>query len=279
MSGDGDEAGEILRSAEAPRIAILDWMMPELHGVEVLSRLRAGGDETPAEARNESIEPVCDAGVPALRRDVFLDFDRSTQSIAREFAKLKAVATRHDDIEDDHVRRIDANVREAGVAVIGGGPGGYPAALEAAAHGLDVALISDDAKLGGAVFALSVIAAWGLCQVFSGRGAYMHVGAVLGTIMAANVWVRIIPAQRTRIPFDDRDRRFKLMADGGDEVLLLPGQVDLAQSKPVQRIEAGQEHQGENREYQPSSAHDDIDIFAQFDLFAQIDVFLFQFMF
>ena len=36
-----------------------------------------------------------EVGVPALRRDVFLDFDRSTESIAREFARLKAVADRH----------------------------------------------------------------------------------------------------------------------------------------------------------------------------------------
>ncbi|MBM3358708.1 MAG: hypothetical protein FJY54_13415 [Betaproteobacteria bacterium] len=39
-------------------------------------------------------------------------------------------------------------------------------------------------------------AAWGLCQVFSGRGAYMHFGAMLGTIMAANVLFVIIPGQK-----------------------------------------------------------------------------------
>ena len=35
--------------------------------------------------------------------------------------------------------------------------------------------------------------------MLSGRAAYMHVGAVLGTLMAANVWVRILPAQRRMI--------------------------------------------------------------------------------
>jgi uncharacterized membrane protein len=35
----------------------------------------------------------------------------------------------------------------------------------------------------------------GLTHVFSARAAYLHVGAVLATIMAANVWRRIIPAQ------------------------------------------------------------------------------------
>jgi uncharacterized membrane protein len=37
------------------------------------------------------------------------------------------------------------------------------------------------------------VLAWGLMHVFSGRAAYIHVGAVLGTIMTANVWFRILP--------------------------------------------------------------------------------------
>jgi uncharacterized membrane protein len=46
----------------------------------------------------------------------------------------------------------------------------------------------------------SIVAiAYGLTNVFSGRGAYIHVGAMLGTIMAANVWMRILPAQRKMI--------------------------------------------------------------------------------
>jgi uncharacterized membrane protein len=36
-------------------------------------------------------------------------------------------------------------------------------------------------------------------RVFSGRAAYMQIGAMLGTFMAANVWVRILPAQRQLI--------------------------------------------------------------------------------
>src|SRR5688572_14351768 len=38
--------------------------------------------------------------------------------------------------------------------------------------------------------------AWGLTQVFSGRGAFIHFGAILGTIMAGNVAHVIIPGQR-----------------------------------------------------------------------------------
>jgi len=38
--------------------------------------------------------------------------------------------------------------------------------------------------------------AWGLTQLMSARAAYLHVGAALGTIMAANVLMVIIPSQR-----------------------------------------------------------------------------------
>lgn len=51
----------------------------------------------------------------------------------------------------------------------------------------------------GLCFLLLLGATYGLAHVFSGRAAYMHVGALLGTLMAANVWVRILPAQRQMI--------------------------------------------------------------------------------
>src|SRR2546427_8367130 len=35
-----------------------------------------------------------------------------------------------------------------------------------------------------------------LCRLLSGRAAFMHVGSLLGTIMVANVWMRILPAQQ-----------------------------------------------------------------------------------
>lgn len=41
--------------------------------------------------------------------------------------------------------------------------------------------------------------AWGLGQIISARAAYVHVGAALGTIMAANVFRVIIPAQRDMV--------------------------------------------------------------------------------
>lgn len=41
--------------------------------------------------------------------------------------------------------------------------------------------------------------AYGLTRFLSGRAAYIHVGALFGTIMAANVWMRILPAQKRMI--------------------------------------------------------------------------------
>jgi len=55
------------------------------------------------------------------------------------------------------------------------------------------------AVLGVALAGLVIGLAFGLTQVFSARGAFLHVGAALGTIMAANVWRVIIPAQRAMV--------------------------------------------------------------------------------
>ena len=48
-------------------------------------------------------------------------------------------------------------------------------------------------------YALIVVLAYGLTQVFSARAAYIHLGAIFGTIMAANVWMHILPSQRRMI--------------------------------------------------------------------------------
>jgi uncharacterized membrane protein len=48
-------------------------------------------------------------------------------------------------------------------------------------------------------YALIVVLAFGLTRVFSGRAAYIHLGAIFGTIMAANVWLHILPAQKRMI--------------------------------------------------------------------------------
>jgi uncharacterized membrane protein len=45
-------------------------------------------------------------------------------------------------------------------------------------------------------YVLTVGIAFGLAQVFVGRAVLIHIGALFGTIMAANVWMRIWPNQR-----------------------------------------------------------------------------------
>ena len=50
--------------------------------------------------------------------------------------------------------------------------------------------------LAAAVFVLILVFAYVFTHVFSGRGAFIHVGVVVGTIMAANVFMVIIPNQR-----------------------------------------------------------------------------------
>jgi len=53
--------------------------------------------------------------------------------------------------------------------------------------------------LGAVLFALATALAWGLAQLLASRAAYIHVGAALGTIMAANVFRVIIPSQRDMV--------------------------------------------------------------------------------
>jgi uncharacterized membrane protein len=54
----------------------------------------------------------------------------------------------------------------------------------------------DEVVLGGLVALACGISAWALCHLFSGRGAYLHFGAMLGVIMVLNVYFVIIPGQR-----------------------------------------------------------------------------------
>ena len=56
-----------------------------------------------------------------------------------------------------------------------------------------------DLWFGVVVFALIVAAAYGLTHVLSGRAAYIHIGALIGTIMVGNVLMLIIPGQRKMV--------------------------------------------------------------------------------
>jgi uncharacterized membrane protein len=53
-----------------------------------------------------------------------------------------------------------------------------------------------EAWIAAAMIAFVTLVAWGLSHLFSGRGTYIQIGAMLGTIMVANVAHVIIPGQR-----------------------------------------------------------------------------------
>jgi len=60
-------------------------------------------------------------------------------------------------------------------------------------------LAKDNRAFGLVGLALVAALAYGLTHLFSGRGAFLQLGATLGTVMAANVFFRIIPSQRHMI--------------------------------------------------------------------------------
>ena len=54
-----------------------------------------------------------------------------------------------------------------------------------------------DLIVGGVVFVFIVFASWLSCHLFAGRAAFLLVGAMIATTMSANVFIWIIPGQRT----------------------------------------------------------------------------------
>jgi uncharacterized membrane protein len=55
-------------------------------------------------------------------------------------------------------------------------------------------LVSDARVLWPILFVLVALSAWGSAELFAPRAAWLQVGAMIGTVMAANVFVVIIPA-------------------------------------------------------------------------------------
>ena len=60
-------------------------------------------------------------------------------------------------------------------------------------------LRGQDAILAAIILIFVCGAAWGLFQLLSARAAFLHTGAMLGTIMAANVFFKIIPGQKRMV--------------------------------------------------------------------------------
>jgi uncharacterized membrane protein len=79
-----------------------------------------------------------------------------------------------------------------GLGFIVGGLGVY--------EGLCRSPIGDRPRLFGVIWFLALTgAAYALTRIFSDRGAFIHVGAMVGTVMVANVLLVIIPKQRMSV--------------------------------------------------------------------------------
>ncbi len=56
--------------------------------------------------------------------------------------------------------------------------------------------IGGNKRVGIAIFVYIVLASWLACQLFSGRAAFLIIGAMLATVMTCNVFFWIIPGQK-----------------------------------------------------------------------------------
>ncbi len=100
----GTEAWEALQAPDAPRLAILDWMMPGLDGVDICRRLRQPGNTRPPyvillTARDDHADLI--RGFEAGADDyVTKPFDRD------ELRVRVQVGVRVLDLQDDLARRV-----------------------------------------------------------------------------------------------------------------------------------------------------------------------------
>lgn len=94
---------------------------------------------------------------------------------------------------DPDVRELSVGVAVAiGIGVIIAGGFVYDVLMQ-------TPLARNEKLFAAVAYVLIVVLSYGLMQVFSARAAYIHVGAMFGTIMAANVWMHILPAQKKMI--------------------------------------------------------------------------------
>jgi uncharacterized membrane protein len=67
-------------------------------------------------------------------------------------------------------------------------------------------LVSDGRVLWPVLFTLVALSAWASAELFSPRAAWLQVGSMIGTVMAANVFFVIIPAHRELIRAKEEGR-------------------------------------------------------------------------
>ena len=76
-------------------------------------------------------------------------------------------------------------------------------------------LVDNEPAFAALGFVLIVALAAALSMVLSSRATYIHVGALFGTIMTSNVWMRILPPQRRMIAAAAKGEPFDPALAGG----------------------------------------------------------------
>jgi uncharacterized membrane protein len=103
-----------------------------------------------------------------------------------------------------------------------------------------------EVALAAVGFAFVILMAWLFQQVFSGRGAFIHIGALMATIMTGNVFLNIIPNQKKviadliaeREPNPDYGRQGKTRSSHNNYMtlpvlfLMISGHYPLSYSSP-----------------------------------------------
>jgi uncharacterized membrane protein len=92
---------------------------------------------------------------------------------------------------------VEASSKLTHVQAVGIGIGTLAVAFTA--YDLLWRFVKNEAACVVVSFLLLIAFVYGLHQLFSGRAAYIHVGALMGTIMAGNVFFHIIPSQHVLV--------------------------------------------------------------------------------
>jgi uncharacterized membrane protein len=95
---------------------------------------------------------------------------------------------------DAHATLVDPTVADLSTAAAVGISVGLLALAWIVYDVLCRVLADRELLLGASIVGLTALAAWGTSELFAARAAALQVGAMLGTIMVANVFVSIIPA-------------------------------------------------------------------------------------
>jgi len=119
---DGTEALSALQAEDGPPLAVLDWMMPGVDGVEVCRRLRASEENRPlylilltARVDREDVVVGLDAGADDYITKPFDNSELKARiNVGRRVVELQqALRSRVDDLQNamDHIQRLQGLIR------------------------------------------------------------------------------------------------------------------------------------------------------------------------